>query len=264
MRLPVLVALAALLAIAEGLEAAEAPEASGALQVEPAVLERTLFCKPFQTVNLTGQCPEGVQIVLKVVSPTRDFKLNKAGKGLGLVWVPAGHAEIKEIPAMYAILSSAKISAVLSPAEREAAGLTLDFKEVYDQAKVRFERDPPPNMSADLRKEFISGLLTIFREEGLYQTSETAVRINGCQFKAQFLLPTGAPLGDYNVFCYAVQDGKVRLLCQEKFLVRPGRLIGWLAYHAQANPEIYGVLAALIAVLAGLLVGVVFRKGARH
>jgi hypothetical protein len=175
-----------------------------------------------------------------------------------------GHAEVKDIPVMYAVLSSAKISNILSPAEQEAAGLTADFKEVYDECKCHFEKNPPPNEMAGLREEYISGLIKIFKEGGLYQNREGAIQVNGCQFRTQFVHPAGAPLGEYKVFCYAVQDGKARLIFQDKFLVKSGALAQWLAYHAQTSPAIYGSLAALIAVAAGLLVGVVFRKSGGH
>ena len=137
--------LAALLVTAAGSAMAVAAESDGApvVKIEPRVLERSLFSRPYQTVVITGTCPEKCEVVVKVISPTRDFKLNKAGKSLGFVWVPSGHAEVTEIPVMYAVLSSAKISSILSPAEQERAGLCPDFRDVYQQAKIRFEKDPP-------------------------------------------------------------------------------------------------------------------------
>ena len=234
------------------------------LQMDPPVLERTLFSKPAHTMIISGPCPEGCHIILKIVSPPRDFKLNKSGKGLGFVWLPVGHAEIKEIPVMYQVLSSAKISDILSPDEQDLAGLTSDFKEAYQQCKISFERDPPHNEIAHLRQEYISGLIKIFKEGGLYQTREEAVQVNDCRFKARLVHPAEAPLGEYKVFCYAVQDGKARLIFQDKFLVKPGGLAQWLADRAQTNPAIYGGLAAVIAVVAGLLVGVVFRRSGGH
>jgi hypothetical protein len=256
--------LAALFIVLGSAGDAAAASAAECLQMDPPFLERTLFLKASHTMIITGPCPEGSQIVLKVVSPTRDFRLNKSGKGLGFVWLPVGHAEVKEIPVMYQVLSSAKISDILSPAEQEAVGLTSDLKEIYDECKVHFDQDIPHNEIAGLRQEYVSGLIKIFKDSGLYQRQEGAVQINGSQFSARSVQPSDAPLGEYKVFCYAVQDGKARLIFQDKFLVKSGALSQWLAYHAQASPVVYGVLAAVIAVAAGLLVGAVFRKGGSH
>ena len=259
-----LVVTAPFITLASQGDAASAPSGPECLQMDPPFLERTLFLKGVHTMTITGPRPEGCDIILKIVSPVRDFRLNKSGKGLGFVWLPVGHAEVKDIPAMYQVLGSAKITDILPPAEQEAAGLTSDYKEVYEQCKVHFDKDMPHNEISGLRREYVSGLIKIFKDAGLYLREEGAIQINGSQFSARSVQPSDAPLGEYKVFCYAVQDGKARLIFQDKFLVKSGTLGQWLAYHAQASPVIYGVLAAVIAVAAGLLVGVVFRKGGSH
>jgi len=234
------------------------------LHAEPQVLERTLFSAPSHTLTITGSCPQGSQVVLKIVSPNRDYRLNKTGKGLGFVWLPVGHAEVKGIPGMYAILSSAKVSSILSPAAQEEAGLSPSFEEVFRRCEVRFENDPPRGSIAGLRREYISGLVRIFKEAGLYQNLEGAVTIQDNRFTANLVHPAAAPLGEYAIFCYAVRDGKAILLCQDKFLVSSSGLADWLATKARTNPAVYGVFAALMAVAVGLLVGVVFGRGAGH
>jgi hypothetical protein len=264
MRLSIFLPLAVLLFVAGNMGDASATSGSVALHAEPPVLERTLFSKPSHTLTITGSCPQGSDIVLKIVSPNRNYRLNKAGKGLGFVWLPVGHAEIRDIPGMYAILSSAKISNILSPTGQEEAGLTPGFEEVYKRCEVRFEKDPPPGAVAGLRREYISGLIRIFKEGGLYQNLEGAVSIEGHQFTASLVHPAGAPLGEYAIFCYAVRDGKASLLCQNKFLVTSSGLADWLATKARTDPAVYGVFAALMAVAVGLLVGVVFGRGAGH
>ncbi len=129
--------------------------------------------------------------MLKIVSPNRNYRLNKTGKGLGFVWLPVGHAEIKDIPGMYAILSSAKISSILSPAAQEEAGLSPGFRRSLKKCEVRFENDPPRGSIAGLRREYISGLIRIFKEAGLYQNLEGAVTIEDNRFTAKPCPPCG-------------------------------------------------------------------------
>jgi hypothetical protein len=90
------------------------------------------------------------------------------------------------------------------------------------------------------------------------------VTIEDNRFTAKLVNPAAAPLGEYAIFCYAVRDGKAILLCQDKFLVSSSGLADWLATKARTNPAVYGVFAALMAVAVGLLVGVVFGRGAGH
>ena len=191
--------------------AAAGPGGAPVLKIEPRVLEGPSsrgLTKPWSS---RGPVREKCEVVVKVVSPTRDFKLNKAGKSLGFVWVPSGHAEVTEIPVMYAVLSSAEISGILSPAEQERAGLYPDFREVYQQAKIRFEKDPPPASEPALHKEYVAGLIKIFIEGGLYQYQEGAVKMDSRTFTARLVYPANAPLGDYKIFCYVIEGGRARL-----------------------------------------------------
>ena len=86
----------------------------------------------------------------------------------------------------------------------------------------------------------------------------------GGQFKAQLLQPVDGPLGEYRVFCYAIKDGKVQLLTEDGFSVKSSGLGDWLYRQAVTNAVVYGILAALMAIGAGLLVGVIFKKGGGH
>ena len=237
---------------------------AGTLRFEPAGLERTLFSNRFQTLTISGSAPEGAQVVVKIVSPPKAFNLNKSGKGLGFIWLPISHAEIKKLPGMYALLSSGKLSGMLSPEQQKTNGLSPDYQEIYQKAEIHFKSPPKEEEAASLKKEYIAGLIKILEQGGLYQVQEEAVQLSGVQFTARIKHPADAPLGEYQVFCYAVKEGKTDLLAQDKFQVKQIGLAEWLTHQAGSNAVIYGILAALIAVAAGLLVGMVFKKGGGH
>jgi Putative transmembrane protein (Alph_Pro_TM) len=237
---------------------------AGTLTCQPPALERTLFSKRFHTITFTGPAPEGSQIILKIVSPDREFKLNKSGKGLGFVWLPVGHAQVTNIPGMYALLSSNKNSEIPSNEGTEAIGLTRNFKEIYQRAKVHHQENPKPDEGTELDQEYISGLIKILEGRQLYQQKEGAVEINGGQFKARLIHPADAPLGEYRIFCYALKDGQAQLLAEDRFIVKSTGLAEWLSHQARMNAAVYGILAALIAVGVGLFVGVIFKRGGGH
>jgi hypothetical protein len=237
---------------------------AGTLSFQPAGLERTLLSKRFQPLTITGPVPEGAQIIIKIVSPSKEFKLNKSGKGLGFVWLPISHADVKKLSGMYALLSSGKISGMLPPDQQQAAGLTPDYQEIYNQAEVHYKEAPKGDSAAGLTKEYIAGLIKILEEGGLYQVKEDAIRLSGNQFTARIMHPADAPLGEYLVYCYAVKEGKAELLTQDKFQVKQIGLAEWLTHQAGSNAIIYGIMAAIIAVLAGIFVGMIFKKGGGH
>ncbi len=255
---------ACLITAAPGIKAFAEPAGAPVLNIAPKLLERSLFSKPYQTLVISGTCPAKTEVVIKVVSPARSFRLNRAGKGLGFVWLPSGHAEVAQVPVMYAILSSAKISGAISPAEQERAGVCPDFRHIFQQASVRFQKEMPGDESAKLRREYVSGLVSILRKDGMYKYEEGAVKIDAGSFRAQLAYPASAPLGEYRVFLYLVNNGALHLVCEDKLRVKSGRIIEWLSYHAQASPAMYGTFSALVAVLVGLFVGVVLGRGAGH
>lgn len=236
----------------------------GTVKCLPPSLERTLFSEKSQSMTISGEVPEMAEVILKIVSPNREFKLNKSGKGLGFVWLPIGHAEVKNIPGMYILLSSAKVSEILTEGEQKAAGLTFDFQEIYRQAEIHHKENPKKEDAPGLNREYLSGLIRILKEDGLYQCREGAVKITRGQFEAQVIYPADAPLGEYRVFCYAVKDGKAQLFGEQSFWIRSTGLAEWLSRQAQENALVYGFLAALIAVGVGLFVGIIFRRGGGH
>ena len=238
--------------------------ATGTVNCEPPALERTLFSKKVHTVIFTAPVPDGCEIVLKIVSPTREFTLNKSGKGLGFVWLPVRHARVKNVPGMYALLSSCKISGMLSAEGKEAMDIGLDFREIYKQAEIHHQDNPPEEEALRLNREYLSGLIEILKGRELYQQKEGAVEINGGQIRARLIHPADAPLGEYRVFCYALKDGRAQLLAENCFHVRATGVVEWLAHQAQTNGTVYGILAALIAVGVGMFVGVVFKRGRGH
>jgi hypothetical protein len=241
-----------------------ADETAPTLKFEPEILKRTLFTSLTHELTIIGTIPENSEVVLKIVGPDRSYRLNKSGKGLGFVWLPVGHAEVRDIPGMYAILSSVKIADAVSPAAQEAAGLVPGFQEVFSLSKVHFEKAPKKDEAPALNQAYVAGMIQILRDKGLYQERTDAVSISACQFTAKLHHPATAPLGEYKVFCYSIMRGKVQLISQGSFLVESEGIVAWLAKEAQANAGIYGVLAAVVAVVAGLLAGLVFRSGGAH
>ncbi|MGE5253460.1 MAG: TIGR02186 family protein, partial [Planctomycetaceae bacterium] len=224
----------------------------------------TLFSEKFHVVTITGPAPAGADIILKVVSPNREFKLNRSGKGLGFVWLPVSHAEVRNLPGMCILLSSARVKDILTEEEQKAAGLTYDFQEIYRQAEFRHKEGLQTEEAASLNREYLSGLIRILKEAGLYRVQEGAVKITRGRFEARLIHPSEAPLGEYRILGYAVKDGKARLFSEQSLLVRSTGLAEWLSRQARENAWIYGILAALIAVGVGLFVGIIFKGGGRH
>ncbi len=234
------------------------------VECSPACLEKTLISQKSHRLMITGPAPEGAEIVVKILSPKRDFKLHKAGKGLGFVWLPVRQAEVRNLPGMCVVLSSASVTRILNPEAQKAAGLSTDFREISSGAQVTHKDDLTHRETADLNREFVSGLIGLLKRARLYQFQEGVVKISGKKFVAELTTPPEAPLGEYRVLCYAVKGGEARLFGEETFSVKSTGIAEWLSRQAHQSSGVYGFLAAFMAVAVGLFVGVIFKKGGGH
>jgi hypothetical protein len=234
------------------------------MQIRPSSFVRALFVEKSSSLTLRGPAPEGSQILIKVVGPERDFNLNKSGRVFGFLWVPVSHGIVRTLPGMYALLSSGKVAGVLPPEEQRAAKLFPDFQELWQLGKVSFQEERGAEEAETLAQDFLRGLIRILQEKRLYQVEEEAVQISGGQFLARLLVPAEAPQGEYRVSAYALENGKARLLATGRFTARAEGLAAWLARQAQDRPTVYGIIAVLIALAAGALVGVIFQLGTKR
>jgi hypothetical protein len=236
----------------------------GKVEIQPPSLARNLFVEKANLLTFRGAAPDGARIVIKIAGPEGDFKLNKSGKVFGFLWVPVRHAVAGAVPAFFAVLSSEKEGSPFFEEEQKAAGISPAFRQWPGQGKVTFLEKTDPEEAETLSGEFLQGLIRLLQEKGLYRQDETAVRVAGGRFEARLRLPAEAPLGEYEVFVYALKDRGASLLDRGVFTVGAEGLAAWLARQARENPAAYGVLAVLIALGAGTLVGVIFQLGGRR
>ncbi len=236
---------------------------SGEIRIQPSFIARTLIVKGTDILTLRGPAPDGSQIAVKVVGPDRDFRLNKAGRVFGIFWAPVRHGSARSLPGAYALLSSTKVGAALSPEEQRAAGLFPDFLELRQPGRISLREEMGPEEAEALAGEFIHGFIRLLQEKGLYRQDEGGVTIAGGEFQARLPLPADAPQGEYRVSAYALEGGKARLLGGGIFTVETEGLAAWLARQARHNPVFYGIVSVLIALGAGASVGFIFQIGRR-
>ncbi len=236
---------------------------TGEIHIQPSSSTRGLFVEKFSLLTLQGPAPAGSQILIKVVGPERDFKLNKSGRVLGFLWMPVSHGVVRSLPGVYVLLSSVRAAEALSSEEPSAVNLFSDFQELRQRGRVFFPEEKTSEETENRSREFLGGLIRILHEKGMYRQDEKAVQITGERFQARLLLPAEAPLGEYRVSAYALEEGKARLLASGSFTAKAEGLAAWLARQAQDSPALYGIMAVLIALGAGAFVGVIFQLGRR-
>jgi hypothetical protein len=59
----------------------------------------------------------------------------------------------------------------------------------------------------------------------------------------------------------AVRDGRVAERAQASFTVARTGVVAWLSDMAFNRAALYGIMAVVIAIIAGFAVGMIFKKG---
>ncbi len=208
-----------------------------------------------ETLHVEGAAPAGSEVVLLFHGAAKDQHMKQKGRALGLLWMNLGSLSFEAVPGVYLVTAS-KPLADLGPAARP---FTLEgVRETFKVEPV--EADTPEN-----RAEFVK----LKAAEGLYRETSEGVILGADQgaertFQTDIRLPSRLAPGVYAVEAVALKDGQVA--AQGRATVE-ARLIGTpslLSDMAFGHAALYGVLATVIAILAGLGIGLVFQSKGAH
>ena len=110
-----------------------------------------------------------------------------------------------------------------------------------------------------------NGLVKIKERANLYNIVEDPARLEiseGKLFKHYFRFPPAATEGRYQVESFCFLKGELVGYGKDVIEIKKVGLEHWLTQTSQNHPVFFGIMAVLIAVGAGLLVGVLFGKEA--
>ena len=79
-------------------------------------------------------------------------------------------------------------------------------------------------------------------------------------FRTRVALPANVPTGDYSVTVYLVNDREITSISETGLSVRKVGFEAKLTEFAFEQAPIYGLIAIIIALIAGWFAGFVFRK----
>jgi hypothetical protein len=107
-------------------------------------------------------------------------------------------------------------------------------------------------------------------EDGFYEVENGVVQYTGEQgdmrtFRAELSIPSAMHQGVYRVEVLAVKDGHIADMAAEELHTKLTGLPAFLSKLAFEHSLLYGVAAVIIAILAGLLMSLIFKdRGGAH
>jgi hypothetical protein len=211
-----------------------------------------------ERIYFFGTIPDPeADIIVKLISKHNDpIKLTRKGKAV-LFWMSTKQFEIRNMPYIYKIHSSKPLGEFLTP--ELVKEYKLDYETLKDDMEIRLIKGEP---SPDDKEVMFEGYLKMKEDENLYRIAENRIRITkGRLFEHYFTFPDKAKEGDYVIESYAIKDGQVIAESNDIVEVKKVGLMGWLYRTSQNNGILYGIMAVVIALGAGLLVGRIFKGG---
>ena len=194
---------------------------------------------------------EGKGDVVVVVRGPRRRELVRRKTRIAGIWVNGKTVAFDNVPVFYRVASTAPLDALASPELLARLGIgaqRLRFAAVGSEAAATVA-------------EFRTAMLRNKRKSELYGAEIGEVRtMGGRLFRTSVSFPANVPTGTYAVEVFLFRGGRVIGRFEKPLTVRKAGIEARIYNFAHQQSAMYGVIAIVIALVAGWLAGVVFRK----
>jgi uncharacterized protein (TIGR02186 family) len=199
---------------------------------------------------LFGATEGSGDIVVTVTGPRREEVVRRKERVAG-IWVNGASMTFPDAPAYYRVAASRPLS------------------EIADEKDLRRLRIGPESLALEARLPVDRGAVGEFRAAfirnkqhlDLYGSELAPITINsGRLFRTSIPFPANVPTGEYQVAVFLFKDGRLISLETTPLRVRKVGLEAQIFSFANEHAPWYGAIAIAIALLAGWLAGVVFRR----
>jgi uncharacterized protein (TIGR02186 family) len=170
------------------------------------------------------------------------------------VWTTGQSRTFLTVPSFYALASNRPIDQIFDD----------------DQALQRFEFTPPNINVTPLdivpgdptTDSFRDALIAHKLQSGLYAEQNYTVKFLSEQlFRTTVYIPANVPTGRYTVRLYMVRNNQVVAQRETNFVVDKVGVEEQVYHFAHEHGVLYGLFAVVLALLAGWLVTLFFRRG---
>lgn len=202
-------------------------------------------------VLMFGATDGAGDVVVIVKGPTRPATMHRKSRVLG-VWANTAAMTFDRVPSYYAVAASRPLEEIADEPvlRRHEIGLA-NLDPHLPRAKA----------SENLAQEWKQGLKRNQMRLGLYREKVGRVTSFANQlFRAEFVLPANVPTGSYQVHVFLFREGKVVSAQTTPLRVDKVGLEAEVFDFAHRNSALYGIVAIILALMAGWLGNVAFRR----
>lgn len=226
--------------------------AEPSLQLSPSRVEVNLFFRGAGLVA-TGTVPKDCRVVLKLEGERRAAEYRRKDKR-GPLWVSTGRVVFDALPRLYMVAASSDSADLVRQLEIVGEG----FEAL--RRSVTIEQSPPGD-DGFVFDEF----LRLVVQRGFYEVRPGSVALSDLEgafagFRAEFRVPPAVRPGNYRATLYCFNEHHLISETVQSISVEKTGIVRVLSDVAFQHGGLYGVVSVLVALAAGLVVGMIFRK----
>lgn len=189
-------------------------------------------------------------VALVVQGPEAPVSVRRKGRVAG-IWVNTEEMEFDRVPAYYSLALSQTLEEMAPPAVLQRHEIGLDHVRLV----------PKHPTSAEEVAAFRAALIRNKQRDGLYSTAPQDIVFLGQRlFSTRIHFPANVPTGTYMASVFLIRDGDVVSAQTTPLTVSKIGFSASVSDYAQRYGMVYAAVAILLAVSAGWLAGVIFRK----
>lgn len=199
---------------------------------------------------LFGAIEGAGDIVVVVRGPERHEVVRRKERVAG-IWVNRQSVTFENVPAFYFDASTRPLRAITD-------------EENLQRLEIGASRLPVTVEDEDLAiaaGRYWEALLRLKRERNLYSRAPAGIKVIGDRlFRTELVFPANVPTGTYVAEIFLFRNGEPVTAERRVLLVRRAGAEAAVFDFAHEHAAIYGILAILVALLAGWLAGLVFSR----
>lgn len=173
-------------------------------------------------------------------------KSNVAG-----VWMNTTSVNFDRVPSFYAVSSTRPLEKIAS-------------RKIFDDQGIGFQYIPmTPRyvVNSEDMKDYRAAIIRLKKKEDIYVQDESGVAFIGRSlFRSSVMLPANIPVGLLQARVYLFHDGELLSTTPAELQLEREGLERWLHDLAHKNGFLYGLLAILTAIAAGMIASEITRN----
>lgn len=194
---------------------------------------------------------EGLYDVAIVIAGPREELIARRKSNVAGLWINASSFTFKNVPSYYSVLSTKPIKDIATKPILWQLGIGFDNMRIVPAAQA----------GAKEAGEFRDAVLRVKTDEGLYREDPQGVAFIGRSlFRGSVDLPANAPVGEFTAWIYLFEKGELIAAYKTKLDLQRQGFERTVYNFAMSQPLLYGMAAVAMALFAGWIATVIFRR----